>query len=184
MWVYKLRINPEGKSSKDQAPLNVKEVTINSTRYIVCLNTKQARKDAQDRQALAESLREKIKKDLQAFIGNRGYRKYLKIKQDSVTMGQDKFEFDSRFDGKWVFKTNTDLPADQEALKHKELRQVKQAFRDVKSILEAKPVFHQRDENIRGHVSCVFLPSYSKKSWITTFIKRAIFLSGLTSNRI
>lgn len=100
VWVYKLRINPEGKSSKDQAPLNVKEVTINSTRYIVCLNTKQARKDAQDRQALAESLREKIKKDLQAFIGNRGYRKYLKIKQDSVTMGQDKFEFDSRFDGK------------------------------------------------------------------------------------
>lgn len=61
---------------------------------------------------------------------------------------------------------------------------LKQAFRDVKSILEAKPVFHQRDENIRGHVFYVFLPWYSKKSWITTFIKQAISLSGLTSNRI
>jgi transposase len=156
-------VYPEGKTSKDSAPLKVKEVTINGTRYIVCLNTKQARKDAQDRQALVESLEEKIKKDSKKLIGNKGYRKYLKIKRSSVTIDQDKIEFDTRFDGKWVLKTNTELPTDQVALKYKELWQVEQAFRDIKSILETRPVFHQKDETIRGHVFCSFLALVLRK---------------------
>jgi transposase len=156
-------VYPEGQSSKDPAPLKVKEVSINGARYIVCLNTKQARKDAQDRQALVESLKEKIKKAPKRLIGNKGYRKYLKIERDSVTIDQDKIEFDSRFDGKWVLKTNTKLPADQVALKYKELWQVEQAFRDIKSILETRPIFHQRDETIRGHVFCSFLALVLRK---------------------
>lgn len=156
-------IRPEGKSSKDPAPLKVKEVQLNGTRYIVCLNTKQARKDAVDREALVESLKEKIKKDPKKLIGNKGYRKYLRIKRDSVTIDQDKIEFASRFDGKWVLKTNTNLAADQVALKYKELWQVEQAFRDIKSILETRPVFHQRDETIRGHVFCSFLALVLRK---------------------
>jgi transposase len=156
-------VYPEGKTSKDPAPLKVKEVWINDNRYIVCLNTKQARKEAQDRQALVESLKEKIKKGPKKLIGNKGYRKYLKIKRHSVAIDQDKVAFDSRFDGKWVLTTNTDLPADQVALKYKELWQVEQAFRDIKSILETRPIFHQRDENIRGHVFCSFLALVLRK---------------------
>ena len=34
---------PEGRSSKNPAPLKVKEVSINSSRYIVCLNPTPAR---------------------------------------------------------------------------------------------------------------------------------------------
>jgi len=34
---------------------------------------------------------------------------------------------------------------------------VEQVFRDIESVLETRPVFHQRDENIRGHVFCGFL---------------------------
>jgi len=156
-------VYPEGKTSKDPAPLKVKEVCINDNRYIVCLNTRQARKDAKDREALVESLKEKIKKGPKKLVGNKGYRKYLKIKRDSVTIDQDKIEFDSRFDGKWVLKTNTDLPAEQVALKYKELWQVEQVFRDIKSVLETRPVFHQRNENIRGHVFCSFLALVLRK---------------------
>jgi len=57
----------EGKSSKDQAPLKVKEVWINDNRYVVCVNTKQARKDAADRKAIIDALAERIKK------GPKGY---------------------------------------------------------------------------------------------------------------
>lgn len=156
-------VSPEGKLSKDASPLKVKEVSINGTRYIVCLNTRQARKDAQDRQTLVDSLKEKIKNGPKKLIGNKGYRKYLKIKRSSVTIDQDKIDFDSRFDGKWVLKTNTDLPADQVALKYKELWQVEQSFRDIKSILETRPVFHQKDETIRGHVFCSFLALVLRK---------------------
>jgi len=49
------------------------------------------------------------------------------------------------------------------ALKYKELWQVEHVFRDVKSVLETRPVYHQRDENIRGHVFCSFLALVLRK---------------------
>jgi len=156
-------VRPEKNSSKDPAPLKVKEVVLNATRYIVCLNPRQARKDAQDRQAIIESLQEKIKTNLKALIGNKGYRKYLTMDRDSVRIDQDKINYESRFDGKWVLITNTELSAEQVALKYKELWQVEQVFRDVKSVLETRPVYHQRDENIRGHVFCSFLSLVLRK---------------------
>ena len=153
----------EGKTPKDPAPLKVKEVFVNGSRYIVCLNTKQARKDAQDRQTIIDALEKKIKTTPKSLIGNKGYRKYLKFSRGSVSINKDKVQYDSRFDGKWVLKTNTDLPADQVALKYKELWQVEQAFRDIKSILETRPIFHKRNETIRGHVFCSFLALVLRK---------------------
>jgi transposase len=156
-------IRPEGKSSKDPAPLKVKEVSFNGSRYIVCLNPRQVRKDAQDRQAILESLEEKIRTAPKSLIGNKGYRKYLQIDRGSVRIDQDKVEYESRFDGKWVLITNTNFSADTVALKYKELWQVEQVFRDVKSTLETRPVYHQRDENIKGHVFCSFLALVLRK---------------------
>ena len=40
---------------------------------------------------------------------------------------------------------------------------MEQVFRDVKSVLETRPVYHQRDENIRGHVFCSFLSLVLRK---------------------
>ena len=134
-----------------------------ATLYIVCLSPRQAQKDGQDRQAIIDSLKQKIKTNPKALIGNKGYRKYLKMDRDSVRIDQDKIEYESRFDGKWVLITNTELSAEQVALKYKELWQVEQVFRDVKSVLETRPVYHQRDENIRGHVFCSFLSLVLRK---------------------
>lgn len=41
--------------------------------------------------------------------------------------------------------------------------QVEQVFRDIKSILETRPIYHKRDETIRGHVFCSFLALVLKK---------------------
>jgi len=156
-------VSPEGQSSKDPAPLKVKEVWVSQNRYIVCLNNKQARKDASDRQAIVESLKDRVAKNPKQLIGNKGYRKYLKFGRNAVSIDQTKIATASRFDGKWVLRTNTNLAAEQVALKYKELWQVEQVFRDIKSILETRPVFHQRDETIRGHVFCSFLALVLRK---------------------
>ena len=156
-------VRPEGCFSKDPAPLKVKEVVLSGKRYIVCLNPKQARKDARDRQAIIDSLEEKIKTSPKSLIGNKGYRKYLRIEKGSVSINKDKIEWESRFDGKWVLITNTNFLVEQVALKYKELWQVEQVFRDVKSVLETRPVYHQKDENIRGHVFCSFLALVLRK---------------------
>ena len=34
---------------------------------------------------------------------------------------------------------------------------VERLFRDTKTLLKTRPVFHKRDETIRGHVFCTFL---------------------------
>jgi transposase len=156
-------VYPEGQSPKEPSPLKVKEVIIDSRRYIVCLNTRQARKDAADRQAIIESLQEKLQKNPKALVANKGYRRYLKLGRDQITIDQEKIEKDTKFDGKWVLKTNTTLSAEQVALKYKELWQVEQVFRDVKSILETRPIFHKKDETIRGHVFCSFLALIMRK---------------------
>ena len=156
-------VYPEGVPKKDPSPLKVKQVYHNGQRYIICLNTRQARKDEQDREAIIASLQEQIKKGAKSLVGNKGYRKYLTIDKNSTHIDQEKVQAESRFDGKWVLQTNTDLPADKVALKYKELWQVERVFRDVKSLLETRPVFHQCDNTIKGHVFCSFLALILKK---------------------
>jgi len=156
-------VYPEGNNSKDPSPLKVKEVEHNGNRYVVCLNAHQARKDAEDRKAIIASLKEKIKRGPKALVGNKGYRKYLKMERDSVTIDIDKVKYDARFDGKWVLKTNMEIPAEQVALKYKELWQVEKVFRDVKTMLETRPVYHKCVDTIRGHVFCSFLALILRK---------------------
>jgi len=130
---------------------------VDKHRYILCLNEKQARKEALDRQVIVDALREQLKRNPKALIGNKGYRKYLKLDRNHLRLDQGKIDEEERFDGKWVLKTNTSLSSEQVALKYKELWQVEQVFREVKSVLETRPVFHKCDETIRGHVFCSFL---------------------------
>ncbi|MHC4106135.1 MAG: IS1634 family transposase [Planctomycetota bacterium] len=156
-------VYPEGLTSKDPSPLKVKEVLHNEKRYIVCMNTRQARKDAADREAIISSLKEQLKKGSKSLVGNKGYRKYLKVDKNSARVDTDKVKYESRFDGKWVLTSSTDLPAEKVALKYKELWQVERVFRDVKTMLHTRPVYHQKDENIRGHVFCSFLALVLRK---------------------
>ena len=131
--------------------MKVKEVVHNGTRYIICVNSRQARKDAADREAIIDSLKVQLKKGPKSLVGNKGYRKYLKLDKNSACIDMDKVKYESRFDGKWVLITNTDLPAEKIALKYKELWQVERIFRDVKTLLHTRPVYHHKDENIKGH---------------------------------
>jgi transposase len=156
-------VYPESADPSQPAPLKVKEVRHEGKRYIVCVNGRQARKDAADRQAIIDGLVQQLKKGAKSLVGNKGYRKYLKIEKDSVAIDEDKIKADAVFDGKWVLVTNTGLSGEQTALKYKELWRVERVFRDVKSLLETRPVFHQNDIHIAGHVFCSFLALVLRK---------------------
>ena len=156
-------VHPEGKGSKDPSPLAVKQVVHNGDRYIVCFNPRQARKDAQQREQILAALGEQLKQGAKSLVGNKGFRRYLKIDRGAAHIDEAKVKAETRYDGKWVLRTNTDLSADQVALKYKQLWQVERVFRDVKSLLLTRPIFHQRDHTIRGHVFCSFLALVLRK---------------------
>jgi transposase len=165
-------VHAKGLTSKDPSPLKVKEVDVNGHRYIVCRNDDQAKKDAADREAIIEGLRQKLKQGDKALVGNKGYRKYLTGRGARFAVDEEKVKFEARFDGKWVLRTNTNLPTAEVALKYKELWQVEDIFRSTKSILETRPIYHKCDETIRGHVFCSFLALVLRKALMDRLTQR------------
>jgi hypothetical protein len=67
------------------------------------------------------ALREQLSRGDKSLIGNKGYRKYLKTQGQRFAIDEQKISKETRYDGKWVLRTNTDLPTAEVALKYKQL---------------------------------------------------------------
>ncbi len=157
-------VHPKSDDPDDSSPLKVKEVWVEDTRrYVVCVNEDQATKDRHDRDAVVASLRDALSRGDKSLVGNKGYRKYIRAGGKQFAVDEDKIKAEARYDGKWVLTTNTDLPVHQVALKYKQLWMVEEVFRSMKSLLDTRPIFHKRDETIRGHVFCSFLALLLRK---------------------
>jgi Transposase DDE domain len=138
--------------------LEVKEVRLDERRYIVCRNPIEAKQDAADREALLAKLRRTLERDgPKAVVGNRGYARYLKIAKDAVALDETAIAREARLDGKFVLTTSTELSAAETAKAYKSLWRVERTFRSLKSTLDVRPVFHQRDDSIIGHITGCFL---------------------------
>jgi Transposase DDE domain len=148
---------PRGKSD-EPAPLKVKEVRIGPRRYVVCVNPEQVKHDRDQREKIVNALREQLRQSDKSLVGNKGYRRYLKVEGDShFVIDEAKLAEEARYDGTWVLRTNTELPTAEVALQYKKLWMVEQWFRTCKSLLDTRPIFHHCDATIRGHVFCSFL---------------------------
>ena len=151
-------VHPKSRDPKDPSPLKVKEVRIEDRRYVVCVNEDEVKKDRADREAILAGLREQLQQGDKSLVGNKGYRRYLKVEGPGhFAIDEAKIAEEARYDGTWVLRTSTTLPTAEVALHFKRLWQVEQWFRSCKSLLETRPIYHQRDETIRGHVFCSFL---------------------------
>jgi transposase len=65
---------------------------------------------------------------------------------------------DAHFDGKWCIRTSDDslTPTDL-AKAYKQLYQVERGWRDLKSSLRLRPLFHHREDRIRSHIQLCWL---------------------------
>ena len=97
------------------------------------------------------------KQGAKAVIGNRGYARFLKVAKGCVSVDEAAVKRDARLDGKFVLTTNTDLPTVEVAQTYKSLWRVERTFREQKSTLEVRPLYHQRDDTSMGHIVASFL---------------------------
>ena len=68
-------------------------------------------------------------------------------------LGEEKDPLEeARYDGKFVLRTNSTLPASEVALNYKQLLLVEQFFRAAKSLWDTRPIFHQFGATIAGPV--------------------------------
>jgi len=157
-------VTPERQRSKDPAPLKVKEVEVEGRRYVVCLNEEERRKDARDRACILAILRQQLRRGDKSLIGNKGYRRFLKIEGDGHFLIDEKqVALEECYDGLFVLRSDTDHDAETIARVYKMLWMVEDTFRTAKSIMETRPIFHKCDETIRGHVFCSFLALVLKR---------------------
>jgi hypothetical protein len=154
---------PPRRTAKDPSPLKVKEVWVDERRYVVCFNEEEARKDAVDREAIVAGLAEQLRKGDRSLVGNRGYRRFLTTAGPGFRIDQARVRSEARYDGKWVLRTNTDMDTAEVAVRYKQLWMVEDLFRQSKSLLETRPIWHKRDDTIRGHVFCSFLALVLRK---------------------
>lgn len=72
----------------------------------------------------------------------------------------DVVEQETTLDGFYLLHTNTDqedVPAEKVLHYYKGLLEVEDAFREVKTYLEVRPIFHYRPDRVRNHVRLCFL---------------------------
>lgn len=147
-----------GRYHPVQDNLEVKEVWVEGRRYVVCRNPIQAKKDKAAREELLVKLDGIIAtQGPKSLVGNRGYSRFLKIDKNSVSINYQAVEADVRLDGKFVLTTNTDLSPEEVAATYKSLWRVERTFREQKSTLEVRPIYHQCPHMAIGHIVSSFL---------------------------
>jgi DDE family transposase len=145
-------------SGRPDTELQAKEVRHQGRRYIVCRNLAEAERAARTREATVANLRANLKQGDKSLVGNRAYRRYLKTPdRQHFSIDEDRIAEEARYDGLYVLRTNTRLHPLNAMLRYRDLLVVEQLFRTEKTLLETRPIYHQTDEAIRGHVFCSFL---------------------------
>src|SRR5215469_4912571 len=145
--------------------LEAKNVFVGERRYVVCRNLTEAKRDAEVREAVLRSLRAHLARGDKTLVGNSAYRRYLKTPDDKhFEVDEKRVAEDGRHDGLYVLRTNMRLDALAVMLRYRELLKVEDIFRTVKSILDTRPIYHQTDAAIRGHVFCSFLALVLRKT--------------------
>src|SRR5437868_5285644 len=127
----------------------IREITVVADRGMVSQETLEA---------FVAQLKEQLRKGDKSLVGNKGYRRYLKVEGSGhFVIDEKQVKAEERYDGIWVLRTNTVYNAETIAHVYKALWTVEDMIRTAKSILETRPIYHKCNETIRGHVFCSFL---------------------------
>ncbi len=139
-------------------------------RFIVCHNPERATRDAAVRDELVAQLTGMIdgsdrwsQRRRDEFVGSLkaspGWRRYLRRDRGGrLRVDQAAIATEAKLDGKWLLRcSDPKLPAEDVAAGYKQLLEVERGWRDLKTTLELRPVFHHREDRIRAHVQLCWL---------------------------
>lgn len=159
---------------KGETELAIKDITVSGRRYIVSRNEEEARKDAETRAKLIDSLQRQLAQGEKQLVGNKGYRRFLRVaKGKAFEIDLDKVEADALFDGLFVLRTSLKLQAPAVVLRYRNLLAVEQSFLAAKAVMATRPIFHRTDPAIRGHVFCSFLALVLRRELLDRLAPRA-----------
>lgn len=150
-------------------------------RLIVCFNPLVAGIEKQKREYFKKIIANKIKftQNKSWFVKN-GYSKYVKINKLDLSLNEDKLASEALYDGVWILTTNCSdkISPQTVSLAYKSLQFVERGFRDLKSSITIRPVYHFKEERIKAHIFVSFL-TLIVKWYVLNTINSSSYEEGL-----
>jgi hypothetical protein len=167
--VAKMVTTRAGRYKRVADNLQVKEVVIGKgarqRRYVVCFNPLEVVRQRRHREHVLRELDAELiaLKDLDSrsyskrvfdLVASRRYGRYVRrTKTGKLRLDRSAVKAAEKLDGKFVVHSNDDtLSAEDMALGYKQLMRVEQAWRQLKSVLKMRPVYHWAPHRIHAHV--------------------------------
>jgi hypothetical protein len=168
----KAAMSRQGRYKAVRDNLQVKEVRLgdDADRFIICFNPDQAERDAAIRARLVAQLEEIIagtdaltaaeRAKLEGTLAGRpGLKRFLRVTPAGLLrVDKAKIKTEENLDGKYLLRScDPHLTTEDIALGYKQLLQVERGWRDMKQVIDLRPVFHRREDRIRAHVILCWL---------------------------
>ena len=168
----KAAMSRQGRYKTVRDNLQVKEVRLgdDTDRFVICFNPDQAERDAAIRARLVAQLEELIagtdsltaaeRAKLEGTLAGRpGLKRFLRVTPSGLLrVDKAKIKAEENLDGKYLLRTSDPhLTTEDIALGYKQLLQVERGWRDMKQVIDLRPVFHRREDRIRAHVILCWL---------------------------
>jgi hypothetical protein len=164
-------LSRQGRYTGIAANMRIKEVRIsNQERFVICFNPEAADRDAHMRAQMVAQLEDLIggsdalpavkRGELRGKISARpGLNRYLRVTPGGLLRtGKAKIKTETNLDGKYLLRSSDPhLPAEDIALGYRQLLEVERGWRDMKQIIDLRPVYHRLEERIRAHVILCWL---------------------------
>jgi Transposase DDE domain len=164
-------LSRQGRYQQVADNLRVKEVRISDAdRFVICSNPEQADRDAAVRTRLLAQLAETIagsdklnatkRAELRGVISTKpGLNRFLRVTPGGLLrIDQRAVKAEQGLDGKYLLRTSDPhLSAEDIALGYKQLLVVERGWRDMKQVIDLRPVYHRKEQRIRAHVLLCWL---------------------------
>ncbi len=151
--------------------MRVKEVRISEhERFVICHNPDGAQRDAAVRAELLDRLAALIadtdtlapdeRATLRGVISTKpGLNRFLRVTGGGLLrIDKAKVKTETNLDGKYLLRcSDPHLPAADIAVGYKQLLEVERGWRDMKQIIDLRPVHHRLEDRIRAHVLLCWL---------------------------
>jgi len=165
-------LSRQGRYQDVAENLRVKEVRISdSERFVICFNPEGAERDAKIRERMLAQLDELIKDsdklsatkraELRGVISTKpGLNRYLRVTPGGLLRTDA-----AAIKAEWLgprrqvpaAHLRPQLSAEDIALGYKQLLEVERSWRDLKQVIDLRPVYHRKEERIRAHVILCWL---------------------------
>src|SRR5712691_141154 len=164
-------LSRQGRYKDVAGNLKVKDVRIaEDERFVICFNPGAAERDATVRARMIAQLEEAIAGSDQLSAGKRGelrgvistkpgLNRYLRTTPGGLLrIDASRARAEENLDGKYLLRTSDPkMTSEDIALGYKQLLQVERGWRDMKQVIDLRPVYHRKEERIRAHVLLCWL---------------------------